>query len=112
MKTLSLMYSGFSIIEFPLPSPNPCALILCLSIHLLNLFFSLPIIVTLTCPKLNSCPPSTLAPEVLLPRALPQSLTDHMGLLIHLAIALLSFLSPQAPPTPTLDLLNALRVAT
>lgn len=111
MKTLSLMYSGFSIVEFPLPSPNPGALILCLSIHLLNLFFSLPIILTLTCSKLNSCPPNTLAPEVLLPRALPQSLSDHMGLWI-LAIALLSFLSLQTPPIPTLDLLNALRVAT
>lgn len=87
MKTLFLMYSGSSIIEFPLPSPNPlCRLILCLSIHLPNLSFSLSIILTLTCSELNSCPPNTPAPEVLLPRPLPQSSSDHMGLLIHLAI--------------------------
>lgn len=62
------------------------ALILCFSIHLPNLFFSLSIILTLTCSQLNSYPPNTPAPEVLLPRALHQFSSGHMGLLIHLAI--------------------------
>lgn len=84
-KTLSLI-SDFSILEFPLTSVNPGAFMLGLSIHLLNLFFSLSIILTLICSEINSCSPSALAPEVLLPRALPRSSSENMGLKILFVI--------------------------